>query len=98
MTAPAHGSSLALEYSTEEAWVIHTAVVSYVESKLDAGADPDVAIELLGRIEAGEYRFEGDELERLRDVLVAHLSDAPLRDRSPSREVIRRVNATLRRQ
>lgn len=95
MTASAHDCPTELDLTREEAWALHAALLSTVEETVDAGEDPDHAVDLLRRFEEGDD-FERDELEFLAEVLRDYVDGgAPSRDRDPARDVIDGIQTTL---
>lgn len=94
MSEPAHEDPAAIEFDREEAWVVHTALLTSIEADLDAGEESSAEIRLLREVEA-DAAFDTSELALVRDALVAYLGDAPLRDRAPGRAALRRIHATI---
>lgn len=94
MTAPAHEDSAASEFTREEAWVVHTALLASIEDALDAEEESPAEIGLLRELEA-EETFDTVELTLIRDALVSYLGDAPLRDRAPGRAALRTIHAVI---
>lgn len=94
MTAPAHENPAALEFTREEAWVVHAALLESVEAALDAGEESPAEIGLLRELE-GDATYDTVELTLVRDALVSYLGDAPLRDRAPGRAALRNIHAAI---
>lgn len=94
MTPPTTGEPIPLSLSHEEAWVAHAALVDAGEAAADAGDDAPPQCRPIRRIERGRpLAPRGAAL--LRDALVDYLGDAPVRDRAPGRELLRRVDEAV---
>lgn len=94
MTEPAHEEPAAVEFSREEAWVVHDALLSAIEAAVDAGVESPAELRTLRAVEADEG-FDERDLDRIGDALVSYLGDAPLRDRAPGRTALRDVRGVL---
>lgn len=85
------------EFSLEEQWAIHQAVLDYVEASVREDTvlpDPAVEITLLEKVEAGTFAFTAFEIERLRFTCDTHAAreSTPDRDREPARSVVRKID------
>lgn len=83
MSPTTHHGPEGVDLSREQAWVLHDALLDYVERVVEADDSPDHAMEVLDRVETGESL---DTLDRVlaREALSAYLDDPPERDREPA--------------
>jgi len=91
MAPPTTGDPIPLSLSHDEAWVAHAALLDAGEAAFDAGDDAPPQHRPIRRIER-DRPLEPREAVLLRDALVDYLGDAPVRDRAPGRELLRRVD------
>lgn len=98
MSAPAHGNRRdrgALDFSREEAWVVHAALLARIGRLTEDGKEAAAECRTLRKLEAERPQFETDEAELLFEALGEYLADAPLRDRAPGRAALDSVRKTL---
>lgn len=98
MSAPAHGNGrdqAALDFSREEAWVVHAALLAEIGQLTEEGEESTAECRLLQKLEAERPQFDADEVELIRGALNAYLADAPLRDRAPGRAALNSVQKSL---
>jgi hypothetical protein len=88
MSSSANHHSTDLGLSRAEAWVVHAALLSAIESAVDGGTSPHHALALLRQIEAGDDRFDTAQLRYLGGILSGYLKSAPPRDVGPARAVL----------
>ncbi|WP_256403065.1 hypothetical protein [Halorubrum salinum] len=91
MPPSTNGNRIAVSLSREEAWVAHAALLDAGAAAADAGDDAPEQCRPIRRIER-DRALGADGAELLRDALVEYLGDAPVRDRAPGRELLRRVD------
>lgn len=94
MTPPTNDGRTALEFTREEAWVAHAALLAAGEEAVDGGDDAPPQLRPVRSIERG-HELDDEELAVLRAALVDYLGEAPVRDRAPGRAVLRDVEAVL---
>lgn len=85
MTEPALPSETDL--SREEAWVVHAVLLAAIEAAEEDGEDASREIAILHAVEDGRD-LDDDARERVRQVVLEYLADAPLRDRSVARNLV----------
>ncbi|GAB6860826.1 hypothetical protein ACFR97_00570 [Haloplanus litoreus] len=76
-----------VDCSREEAWVLHAAMLDYVERTVDAGRSPDRAMAVIERVEGCEPLDPSDRA-LVREALTTYLPDAPARDHEPGRAIL----------
>lgn len=95
MTTSQHDRAT-LDLTREEAWVLHTALLGYLEREAEQDRPARDALGLLRALEGdADAVLDGEDLRLVQTVLVEHLADAPLRDRATCRGVLDTVRATL---
>ena len=87
MNQPTHNGPAGLGLSREEAWVLHAAVLDYVDAELDADNTPEREAALLDAIEASAD-LDDDDVTRLSELLARYLDDAPEADRPHARAIL----------
>jgi hypothetical protein len=80
MTATTCHGPAGLDLSRRDAWVLHAALLRWIEREIDDGRTPRFELELLGKIEECE-RLTSAELRVVEEVLDAYAGDAPDEDR-----------------
>lgn len=85
------------ELSRDEQWVLHAAFLDYVKvaTREDTElAQPTIELEILERLETGEFAFTVFEQDRIRYELTHHIDSehAPDRDLDPARSVIEKID------
>lgn len=87
MDQPTCNGPAGLDLSREEAWVLHAAVLDYVDDELDAGNEPERELALLDAIESCAD-LDDDDVDRLTELLARYLDDAPEPDRPHARAIL----------
>lgn len=87
MTASARRNPAALDLSREEAWVVHAALLSYIERELADDRHASHECRLLRELE-GDADFDGDGLRAIRRAVEQYQGRAPVRDRDACRRII----------
>lgn len=89
MTASAHDNPATLDLTHEQAWVLHTGILRYLE-RMAAHDDPaPEAVSLLHTLEREtDPALDADALRLVQTVLVEYMADAPVRDRAACRSVL----------
>jgi len=96
MTPSTHDHTPALSYSREDAWLLHAALLSYLDREAASGRDTTPIAQLLISIETGQSKFDRHELKILRDALVSHITEASPHEQARSRELLCQINSILR--
>lgn len=94
MTPQSNDGRTAFEFTREEAWVAHAALLAASEEAVDGGDDAPPQLRPVRSIER-ERALDAAELELLRDALVNYLGEAPIRDRAPGRSLLEGIEETL---
>lgn len=94
MTAAARGGPTGLDLSLEEAWVVHAALLSYIESEHAAGRRADHECDLLRELER-DAAFDDGDLRAVGRAVDYYHDRAPNRDRAPCRRVLASVTIAL---
>lgn len=94
MTAAARGNPTGLDLSREEAWVVHSALLSYIEGELADDRRAEHECDLLRALE-GDAEFDDGDLRAVRRAVDYYRERAPDRDRDPCRSVLDRVALAL---
>jgi hypothetical protein len=86
-----------LSLTPEEQWVVHSALLDYVEVARREDTElpaPSVELTILERIEDGEWAFTAFELDRLRYECAHHAESqyAPEADREHARSVVEKID------
>ncbi len=81
-------------FPREEAWVVHAALLSQVESALDDGEPAPAELELVQCLETNGW-IDDSDLELVRDALVQYLPNGPTRDEGPGQTALRAVTDQL---
>lgn len=100
MTSKNDAAVFRLDLDREEAWVVHHVVLDYVQwSDRVLSSLPEWAAQSLLKIEAGEYAFEADELEHIRQLCRSHArtDGLPEPERDTTRRVLDRIHNSLDR-
>lgn len=86
--------TIELNLTLAQQWVIHHALLEYVEIAADADLpEPTAEVRMLEKIEAGILAFTACELRRLRQVCERHADSehTPTQDHEPARTVARKI-------
>jgi len=89
-----------IDLTLEEQWVVHVALLEYVEVVMQPesqASPPALELDLLGKIEAGDFVFSAFELERLLQECnyYAGSEHIPSGDRLPTHRVIEKIERLL---
>jgi hypothetical protein len=89
-----------IDLTLEEQWVVHVALLEYVEAVMQPesqASPPALELDLLGKIEAGDFVFSTFELGRLLQECnyYAQSEHIPSDDRSPIHRVIEKIDRLL---
>lgn len=105
MADPKHDDGARLDLGDEEQWVLHAALLDYLDRRADDDdgetapldeADGGDAVELLDALEDDEpLRLDREGLLLVRELLSEYLAGAPLRDRATCRSVLSEVRDEL---
>jgi len=106
MADPKHDDGARLDLGDEEQWVLHAALLDYLDRRADDATDGettpldevdgDDAVELLDALEDDEpLRLDREGLLLVRELLSEYLAGAPLRDRATCRSVLSEVRDEL---
>lgn len=96
MTSSAHDSPVTLDLSREEAWVLHSSLLGYLEREADADNPAPEALSVLRTLERATCPvLDRSGLRIVRTVLIEHMADAPLRDRATCRSILSEVRRAL---
>ncbi|QKY20371.1 hypothetical protein B4589_008255 [Halolamina sp. CBA1230] len=110
MVDPRHDDGARLDLGDEEQWVLHAALLDYLDRRAEETtdaeaetapapldeADGDDAVELLDALEDDEpLRLDREGLLLVRELLSEYLAGAPLRDRATCRSVLAEVRDEL---
>lgn len=87
MTASARGNPAAIDLTREEAWVVHAALLAYIEREFTDGRRADRECALLRKIE-GDAEFDADDLRVIRRTVGRYRDDAPARDRDACQRIL----------
>jgi hypothetical protein len=94
MTATTCHGPAGLDLSRREAWVLHTALLRWIDSEIDDDRTPRFEFGLLDKIEECE-RLTPAELRVVRQVLDTYRSDAPEEDRDTVESLLADVDDAL---
>lgn len=83
-----------LDISREDAWVLHAALLAWIESEIDDDRTPRFEFGLLRKVEECE-RLTTAELRAVRQVLEAYRDDAPPADEAAVEALLTNVDDAL---
>lgn len=95
---PDEADAFELPLDRHEAWVVHHAVLDYVELVTsEEGSPPRQELTLLEKLESGTHVFTAPELIRLRTLCTDHAdpSEVPQRDATAATAVIDAIEQVL---
>lgn len=89
--------TIELEFTLEEQWVIHQALIDYIDVFIEGNSDlptPAVEITILEKLESPETSFTWFELDRIRYECnhYRNKDNAPDIDRTPAKSVVNKIN------
>ncbi|MFB6122109.1 MAG: hypothetical protein ABEJ78_01440 [Haloferacaceae archaeon] len=96
MTQPTQHGPAELDLSREQAWVLHAAVLDYVDAEREVGNEPAREVSLLRAIESGGDLTDGDAA-RIAELLATYLDGAPAMDLPHGRAVLDAVETARSR-
>jgi hypothetical protein len=98
MSMPEPTPTATLEFTLEEEWAVHQALLDHLERTLDddTAATPVLTLGLLEKVESGAREFTHAELDHLEHRLGARIrrNALPDRDRGPAESVHEKVSQT----
>lgn len=89
--------TIELEFTHEEQWAIHQALVDYIDTFIEGNGDlppPTVEITILEKLESPDASFTCFELDRIRYECNYYRKkdDIPNIDRNPAKSVVNKIN------